>query len=74
MISFIIDSNAPYFRYESRSSAILLSFLTVGLAIAFSVLIYSIGKYFKKKMVVEMRWIKILFTVFSLCYGLRTAY
>ena len=35
---------------------------------------YNIRTYYKDKMASEMRWLSILFAVFSICYGLRTGY
>ena len=51
-----------------------MSFLSVGLLTAFSILMYNIKKYYRKKMHREMMWLSILFAVFLVSYGLRTAY
>ena len=63
-----------YWNINRHSSTILLSILSVGLAIAFTILMYNIKNYYREKMHKEMMWLSILFAVFLVSYGLRTIY
>jgi len=75
MIDLFADNGIDeYWHFNGTASTVLLSVLFGGLMIAFIVLVYNIKTYYKSKMSKEMRWLSILFAVFSISYGLRTAY
>jgi len=56
------------------TSGILLGICSLGLIIAYCVLIHNIKKYFGQQMETEMRRLKILFATFIISYFLRTFY
>ena len=68
------DGVDVYWNMNRHSSTVLLSILSVGLAIAFTILMYNIKNYYKEKMHKEMMWLSILFAVFLVSYGARTIY
>ena len=71
---FSDDGVDVYWRINKHSSTWLLSILSVGLAIAFTILVYNIKTYYREKMHREMMWLSILFAVFLVSYGARTIY
>ena len=51
-----------------------LSFISIGLILAYAFLIYNIKKYFKEHMILEVKSLTILFASFMLAYLCRTFY
>ena len=74
MLAIIHGGEQTYWSVDSKASFSLLICLSFGLVVSFSILIHNIRKYYKGKMIVEMRWLSILFGVFSICYTLRAVY
>ena len=71
----LLEYGVPdYWDFNRNASGTLLSILSAGLIVSFTFLVHSIRKYYKGQMVVEMRWLSILFAIFSICYGFRTIY
>ena len=74
MMKLLEEGVPKYWDFNRMASGILLSILSFGLIVSFIFLVHSIRKYYDGQMEVEMRWLSILFAIFSICYGLRTVY
>ena len=63
-----------WYDRERVLSTIELSFVSTGLIISYSFLVYNIKKYFKDHMILEVKSLSILFGSFMIAYTLRTFY
>ena len=59
MLSIIHGGEQTYWSVDSKASFTLLICLSFGLVVSFSILIHNIRKYYKGKMIVEMRWLSM---------------